>query len=70
MKKDDLESLDLIIQAFLRSKGYDTADYLCIITEPGVDNVEVLTCMDPRTAIHELGACHTAFSANLERLTQ
>lgn len=70
MNKADLEALDIVIQSFLRVKGYDTADYLCIITDPGSDGVEVLTCLDPRTAIKELAACHAAFSANLGKLTQ
>lgn len=70
MKKDDLEALDIVIQSFLRVKGYDTADYLCLITDPGAEYTEVLTCMDPRSAVKELASCLSAFSANLERLTQ
>lgn len=70
MKKDDTLQLDAIIQAFLRVKGYEKHDYVCLVSEPGADETAIVTCMDPRTAIDELNACSRALTANLERLTQ
>lgn len=70
MNREDTLQLDIIIQAFLRSKGYETADYACIVAAPGDPEATFITCMDPRTAIKELSIIADILAANLERVTQ
>lgn len=70
MNNEDSKSLDMIIQAFLRVKGYENHDYLCIVTAPGDPEAAFITCMDPKRAIGEMITCADILSNNLDRITQ
>ena len=70
MNNEDSKSLDMIIQAFLRVKGYENPDYLCIVTAPGDPEAAFITCMDPRTALKEMSIISEILAENMGRITQ
>ena len=70
MQREHTLELDSIIQSYLRHKGYETHDYVCIVAAPNEPEAAFITCMDPRTALKEMSIISEILAENMGRITQ